>query len=311
MENNHTQFAWLDAIPTACLILQLSTGRLCYANPAAQKSLNLPTRDQWMDQQLTDLFTIERQTSSGIWRRNGHRFRIQEQRLDHDGQAYKQLLVFPMQAAVSNQQIEDARRMAEVLVHRIRSPLNGVIGFADMLRHQSPSEELDTEWASLTKGLHTIKSLLDELNRFTEPISAQSEPLNVATLVDQVLNELPGSTRRKIEISAMHPPADLEGDPIFFRFIVSELLANAQEACEDELDSISISVTPEQLVVENSGGVISQEQRKQLFQPFFTTRARHLGLGLTQSWRYAHALQWELFYADESKRDQHLFTLRW
>ncbi|MGM0587477.1 MAG: sensor histidine kinase [Bacteroidota bacterium] len=310
MDTQPTPFIWLDAIPSACLVQDMESDRVIYANAAAIQELKLP-KTPLPSQLVSDLFRIDSKRASGIWRRNGRRYRIHEQRIDWGGNSYKQLLITHLAPAISEKQLQDAQRMAQVLVHRLRSPLNGVIGFADMLQHADSADDTDAEWSSLTKGLYTIRDLLDELDRFTQPIDPQEDHLNVMNLVDEVLADLPSDLRRSIDIETLSTPSEMKGDPLFFRFIINELLANALEANEDELDSISIQLATSEIKVRNSGGHLSQLQRKQLFQPFFTTKARHLGLGLAQAWRYAHTLGWDLYYEDSSGGSEHTFVLRW
>jgi signal transduction histidine kinase len=310
MKISQNSFSWLDPIPTPCLVQRLDNEQLIYANTAAIRQLRL-TSDQWKHSLLTELFELSTTEGSGIWSRNGKRYRIQEQRVDSEGESYKQLLIFPIEPPVSVRQLEDAQRLAGVLVHRLRSPLNGVIGFAEMLQAGDEQSDNEAGWHSLGKGLHIMKDLLDELNRFTQPIEVQQETLNITQLIEAVLNGISADKSRRIEQTVHSIPDELQGDPVHLQFILRELLDNAFEASEDELAEIQLHLDKEKLQVTNTGPTLTQKERRQLFQPFYTTKARHLGLGLTQAWRYAEAMGWELYYEKQSNSTSHTFTLKW
>jgi two-component system, NtrC family, nitrogen regulation sensor histidine kinase NtrY len=73
---------------------------------------------------------------------------------------------------------------------------------------------------------------------------------------------------------------DYEADVNQLEQVVVNLLRNAIEAVERE-GSIRIAMTDGVLIVADSGPGISEDIRRELFTPFFTTRRDGRGLGLT------------------------------
>ncbi len=87
---------------------------------------------------------------------------------------------------------------------------------------------------------------------------------------------------------------NLYGDPIKFGQIISNLLANAIEACEKKesllVDVIKISLSQIEdnlnIVISDPGTGISKENIPKIFEPFFSTKAkegRGLGIGLAST----------------------------
>jgi signal transduction histidine kinase len=75
----------------------------------------------------------------------------------------------------------------------------------------------------------------------------------------------------------------VNADPSEIERVVFNLLTNAVEAMPEGGDltvRLYASGGEARITVEDTGTGISEEDRKQLFRPFFTTRERGVGMGL-------------------------------
>lgn len=117
----------------------------------------------------------------------------------------------------------------------------------------------------------SIFSLNEEINQSLEILAYKARRHNVH-LVTNIPREF-----------------SLKGDALKFGQVVTNLLANAIEACEkSEIKEIVISLTADQdfiiLQVEDSGLGIAPENLNKIFQPFFSTKKNQgqgLGIGLS------------------------------
>jgi signal transduction histidine kinase len=79
------------------------------------------------------------------------------------------------------------------------------------------------------------------------------------------------------------PAPRVNADPAEIERVVYNLLTNAVEAMPGTGD-LTVRVTSEggeaRVAVEDTGAGIPEEDRPQLFRPFFTTRERGVGMGL-------------------------------
>jgi signal transduction histidine kinase len=102
---------------------------------------------------------------------------------------------------------------------------------------------------------------------------------------DDLRQELPAGTQ--VDVSGEFAPAD--GDEALLRQVFGNLIRNAAEACATAGIAPRITVRGSidpgrrvtRICVEDNGPGIPRGDRERVFQPFFTTRARGTGLGLS------------------------------
>ena len=152
------------------------------------------------------------------------------------------------------------------------------------------------------KGLDDLNTLLEEVREYSAMIILERRECDLRYLVtttwDQVM-EL-----RKMEV----PPAfELEFDPEFpskclidcdrLQQVIRNLFENAVFACKDpgrirlavEMSSVNRSKPMMKISVEDDGKGVPEDQREEIFAPFFTTKTKGTGLGLAISRRIVEA----------------------
>jgi signal transduction histidine kinase/CheY-like chemotaxis protein len=115
------------------------------------------------------------------------------------------------------------------------------------------------------------------------------EPVDVATLVGAVGDELrlraPAGVRVEVQVAgARHPVLGSVGE---LRELLHALVENALEAVgEAGTVALELALAGEQLtlVVSDSGAGMSPAVRRRALDPFFTTKPRKKGLGLSVAW---------------------------
>jgi two-component system sensor histidine kinase PilS (NtrC family) len=101
---------------------------------------------------------------------------------------------------------------------------------------------------------------------------------------DDLRHELPPGT----SLTVTGAFGDVQGDELFLRQVIGNLVRNAAEACAEAgiVPTIAIrgqvddTTRTSRLIVEDNGPGVPEEARERIFQPFFTTRSRGTGLGL-------------------------------
>lgn len=80
-------------------------------------------------------------------------------------------------------------------------------------------------------------------------------------------------------------PLEIEGDPVRLRTAILNIMLNGIEAMEEGEGLLSIESKRDQdycvLTISDNGSGIKQEDIPHLFDPFFTNKAKGMGLGLT------------------------------
>ena len=183
--------------------------------------------------------------------------------------------------------------MAGTIAHELATPLNSVLGYAQLLRQEDlsfagRSERLTTIESEVVRMIDTIRGVLDR----TSQRAVRREPVAVGSLVEEVLalvsSQLAG---RRIRATRAVDPGlpPIHGDATGLRQVLLNLLTNAVDAMEPD-GQVAVGATlgaarPDmgphlELRVSDSGHGMSPEVRQRAFEPFYTTKRSDHGTGL-------------------------------
>ena len=138
----------------------------------------------------------------------------------------------------------------------------------------------------MREEIRRLNHLLEDLLQYARPRELLRQPVEVGPLVDHV-SQLLGSDAeaRGVTISRkVQPGLTVMADESRLREVVINLVLNALDASQPggEIRVAASAAGPMEieLWVEDDGPGVPSEQREQIFQPFFTTKAQGTGLGL-------------------------------
>lgn len=192
--------------------------------------------------------------------------------------------------------LERSRRLAALgelaasLAHEIRNPLGAVSGSVQMLTAQPDlGEEQRVLFGIISRELKRMERLVGDVLDYARPRSQQQQQQRNSADVGKLLREILQVARLSEEIADRQTDLSVE-EGLFacvdigqIRQVLWNLLRNAAQATKPG-DTIHVSARgePDAIVIEvaDSGAGISDEDRDKVFDPFFTTRERGLGLGL-------------------------------
>ena len=192
----------------------------------------------------------------------------------------------------------EAQRMAAVgtltagLSHEIRNPLNAAglqlaVLERRLRRLPAPEQTGALEPLILVRDeIRRLDHLLEDLLQYARPRQLERRPVDVATLVEHVAQLLVSDAdSRGVTIArTMEPNLAASGDEARLREVVMNLVLNALDASERggevRIKGRRLGPVEIELSVEDDGTGVAPEQREQIFQPFFTTKAQGTGLGL-------------------------------
>ena len=310
-------FQLLESIPQPCMIEDLAGGKLIYANSDARNRFGL-ARNRLGDVRFAEILTPHKAANAtNIWRYGANYYKVRENRVEiiTAGQSLdcKQYVLEEINLTLDPSVISMAKSMSEVIVHRFRSPLNGMSGFAEILAENSrkaddsseePSmKDFSGEIEAIQNGMHTLGEMLDIIKDFTNPIEPLIQPVELQAFIDSFKSRWTGEAAKIIEWKfEQQTQQRLQTDPILLQQILEELLNNALEARTSEVDNILFEVNKNgKIAITNWGTTIPRKNIPAIYQPFFTTKARHLGLGLPKALLMADALEIPLLLQNNSK----------
>ena len=212
--------------------------------------------------------------------------------------------------------------------HELRTPLNAILGFSQILMRDSEiAPRHGGELTTINRAGHHLLGLINdvlELSRIEAGrITLHSHPI----ALDEVLNMAADMTRLRaeqkgLEFSLVCPddlPRYVVGDDHLLRQVLINLLTNATKYTEQGFVRLQLESPGGEVVkfcVQDSGGGISAEEQKRIFEAFYqtpsgTTKGEGTGLGLTISQEYVRLMGGELtLNSQPGEGSQFCFAIR-
>jgi signal transduction histidine kinase len=161
--------------------------------------------------------------------------------------------------------------------------------FLDLLPQRLDDKDFVTSFRELSlTELRRVTNLINDLLAFGKSTSAERRPVELASILDQVVRLLESTARKrliKLEMRARPGVPPAYADPDQIKQIVLNLVLNAIEASpQDRTVTLSLFVGRRDMVtleVRDEGAGIPADQLESIFHPFFTTKEQGTGLGLS------------------------------
>lgn len=205
--------------------------------------------------------------------------------------AYNAMIDQLEESAVKLAQIERKqawREMAKQVAHEIKNPLTPMRLTIQSFEHRFDPEDPEIKQKlkeyslSLIQQIDTMSSIATAFSSFAEMPSQKRVRLNVVDEVKLAL-DIFQEDYIKYKYSANTIIAKL--DKIHLTRIITNLITNAIQAVKDSSNPrilVDVREVGDKVVIEviDNGDGISEEDRKKVFEPRFTTKSSGMGLGL-------------------------------
>lgn len=191
--------------------------------------------------------------------------------------------------------------------HEMRTPLNAILGFAELLASSDLTAKQREEYLAIVK--RTGSTLTSIINDILDIAKIEAHQVHV-TMTSFQLNRLIADIKSLLQVRCYEKGIQLyfikkgdiadviQSDPARLRQILINLIGNAIKFTHRGSVTVNYEATPPYLTfaVTDTGGGISEEQRSRLFKPFSqgddSVRKKYggTGLGLMISQRLARLL---------------------
>lgn len=177
--------------------------------------------------------------------------------------------------------------MGSAVAHGIRNPLAAIRSSAELALEGPPELARETAQDIIAES-DRLEAWVRNLLSYARPIAGAHEAVALPALVDGAIDHFARELEkraisRRCTLARDLPPA--KGNTFLLGQVLHSLIANAVEAIEKG-GSIEIAgnAVPGQrrveLTIRDSGPGMTPDQLKRVFTPFYTTKAKGLGVGL-------------------------------
>lgn len=212
--------------------------------------------------------------------------------------------------ALEAEKLEAMAEFAAGAGHEINNPLTVISGRAQLLLREETNPERRHALALISTQAMRVYEMIADMMLFARPPRPEFESVEVVKLVDDLIAELlPRAMKQETAIrrTGDASPIFLQGDPTQLAVALRAICQNSLEALQSG-GHIEVAVTcatgsasadlPQdpgtgtaaqqvRIHVRDNGPGVKPEERRHIFDPFYSARqaGRGLGLGLSKAWR--------------------------
>ena len=175
------------------------------------------------------------------------------------------------------------------IAHEFRNGLATIHGYARLLDLERLPEEYRPYVAGIRAETEALRQVVTQFLNFAKPAELALAQVDIGAIAERAAEEIRGEAQARggrVEVRGEFGVVD--GDEVLLRQAFSNLCRNALEACTGAgvVPEVTIEGARDpaqsvlRIAVIDNGPGIDDRVAAQMFQPFFTTKANGIGLGL-------------------------------
>lgn len=205
-----------------------------------------------------------------------------------------------VRASELNTHLRGMNLAAAGLAHETRNPLNIIRGLAQMIsKTENAAPEVRQKSREITDEVDRVTAQLNEFINYSRPREVAKAPVALNAVISEVVRALNYDIEEKaIQVEVQTEPITIEADEQQLRQALFNLLLNAVQAVESkgeiQIRADRRDTTEGWIEVRDNGPGVAEDQRLEIFMPYFTTNKKGTGLGLAVVQQIVLAHGWEI-----------------
>lgn len=173
------------------------------------------------------------------------------------------------------------------MLHQLRNPLTFLYSSLQILEKDMPEVKDYRYWAEANDDMHY---LLDILNQITYFINASSENFKECMISDMIETCIEhADIPVPVFYKNLTENATVQGNRKYLQIALLSLLKNAYESGAQSIHvSLNHADTNYVITIEDNGKGMGEDTKSHIFEPFYSEKEQHSGLGLSLSQSVIH-----------------------
>lgn len=170
------------------------------------------------------------------------------------------------------------------VVHEVRNPLTSIKGFSQILLKKLQGKEEERYIKPILTESERLENIVNDLLKYGKPTELQKTHVNLRPFFEHIIEVAKQyDSDKKIKFELSCPDFEINADEkkleeLFLNLFINGIQAMSKEGtislnCEQSGDMVCIKVS-------DTGTGLDEEEIKNIFVPFYTTKAEGTGLGL-------------------------------
>jgi signal transduction histidine kinase len=202
--------------------------------------------------------------------------------------------------------------IAANVAHEIKNPLEGIYGAAQILKEEGKGNAKFIDM--ILKDSVRLNGVVQQFLQFSRPFQPRMSDFDLVDAVSGFCREQAavageGKVRFRSDCGAAEVHSDQEG----LRQVMLNLYQNARryQVADRQVDvSVRTSGGIPEVLIEDDGEGIPEENRERVFDPFFTTSSKGTGLGLAISRKIAREMGGDLYFEPKQPGARFVLSLK-
>ena len=189
--------------------------------------------------------------------------------------------------------------LAATVAHEIRNPLNAISMGLQRLKVEFQPTDDQEQYSRVTElmlgEVHRLNSIVEQFLSLARPLEIKPEALRVQDVLNELATLVEGEAQQsKVQIRVVAPLTlpPLKADREYLRQTLLNLILNGLQAMP-EGGTLTLKANTSNgnflISVTDTGIGIAPENRRRIFEPYFTTKPKGSGLGLAIARRIIEA----------------------
>jgi len=184
------------------------------------------------------------------------------------------------------QTLADLGEISAGIAHEFRNSLSTILGYLRLARRSALPEEADARVRAANDEATLLSAAVERLLAFARPMRLQIEEIDLASVVDPILERLREAASDVVFVITGEAPA-VQGDRALLARAVENVLRNAVESVQERSDvtpkhvEVRYGSQPDTLTVIDNGIGLDPANAARLFLPFQSEKPKGFGLGLS------------------------------
>ncbi len=219
-----------------------------------------------------------------------------------------------LEAMMERQRLASIGEMAAVLAHEIRNPLGSIKGFAQFILECTDKDDHREALDIIVRESKRLESLTEDLLIYARPMEVKKEYFNINSLIIEVVkgfNDSHSGVNAEVYFDVHDFYICSDKDKI--RQALLNLLNNAKDAIgSGGLVQVRLSKLNDGavLLVKDNGTGIEEAIAKDIFKPFFTTKAKGTGLGLAIVKKICEVISGDITFSSDKRGTEFRLFIR-